>query len=285
MMGRMSRVLLGLLLLLTGLAPGLAGTATAAGEEPTLATPRTLHYEAELTLTMEGLSGSGSAVGDFDFARPAFHVKTTTRVEDLALTIEMILLDGRLYIFNPDRDRWEYRDLGPADLAEAAPPPRLATHPTASYTRAGSEPIGGVQTARWRASNDFNLLTVGLIGREFGGILLEETLTVEAWIGAADRFLYRQSIVEAGKVTGLGSTAEPPSPVASETIYRYSNVNQPVTIVAPAGAVPAAAAPPGLATLPGGTAPDLIARALLTGLPFTPEALAQRLLPGARHLP
>lgn len=271
---------LGTLLALASLPGAMALPAAAATDEPTVATPQTLHYQSEITIILAGQGITSVAEGDFDLAHSAFHLTTVTQFGGVTSREELILLDGRLYGFNPDRNRWEYRMLSPAEIKTASKGPTVVAHPTARYEQVGTETITGAATSHWRASGDYNLLTPAIIQGEFGGFLVEETLTTEVFIGAADGYLYRQIGQEDGTMTGLGATADPPTPTSSKAIYNYSDFDQPVTIVAPAGAVPVGGGGGGTPPLTSAGTADLLARLAQFGRPFTAEALARLLLPG-----
>jgi hypothetical protein len=261
---------------------GLLGATTlpvSAADEPKIAMPQTLHYQSEVTIVLAGQGITSVAEGDFDFARTAFHLTTLTQFGGVTSREELILLDGRLYSFNPDRNRWEYRTLSPAERETAAAGPKVVIHPTARYQQVGTEAIAGAATSHWRASGDYNLLTPAIIQGEFGGFLVEETLTTEAFIGLNDGYLYRQTGQEEGTMTGLGATADPPMPTSSKAIYDYSNFDQPVTITAPEGAVPAGGGGGGAPPLTSADTAALIARMTQFGPPFTAEGLARLLIP------
>jgi hypothetical protein len=266
--------LLSVLLVLAGLL-GAAASPVAAADEPVVATPQTLHYHAEVTILLAGQGATSVAEGDFDLVHSAFHLTAVTQVGAQTTQTELIVLDGRLYTFNLDRNRWEYRTLSPAEQATAVMAPKVLVHPTARYQQAGTETIGGVATSQWQASNDYNLLTPAIIQGQLGGILVEETFTTEVYIGIDDGYLYRQTGMEDGTMTGLGSTAQSPAPASSKAIYDYSNFDQPVTITAPAGAVPIGGPGGGPPMSPGEGPPGLVARLAQLGLPFSAETLAR----------
>ncbi len=230
------------LLIVVGLC-ALGAAPALAAEVPTIATPTTYRYHADIAITIGASSATGTADGEIDLARQAFHLTIVATQDGEQIRQELILLDDRLYIYSEARQRWEYVDLSrggrPADLPEATLPPlALPAHPTAPYQQIGMARIGGATVNLWRADGPYNLLLPILARDEFGGVFLQETLTVEAAIGATDRYLYRLTVKEAGEVTELGPTATTLTTATSDLAYSYSDFDQPVTIVAPPGAVP-----------------------------------------------
>src|SRR4051812_8007716 len=114
-MRRFPAWLLGALLAVASL-PLTATLPAMAADEPAIATPQTLHYHAEVAINLAGQGATSVAEGDFDLLRNAFHLATVTQIGGVTSREEVILLDGRLYGFNPDRNRWEYRALSPAEV-------------------------------------------------------------------------------------------------------------------------------------------------------------------------
>lgn len=211
--------------------------------EPTIATPMTYRYRANIAIVIGESEATGTADGEIDLARQAFHL-TIVAVEDgQQIRQELILLDGRLYIYNEIEQRWEYLDLprdeAPSGLPETTLPPlELPQHPTATYQPNGTEQIDGMTTNRWRADGPYNLLLPVLSPDEFGGIFIEETLTVDVAIGATNRYLYRMTVKESGKVTEVGPTVATFRAATSDLAYSFKDFDQPLTITAPPGAVP-----------------------------------------------
>jgi hypothetical protein len=237
--------------------------------EPTIATPQTYRYHADIDITLADSAATGTADGEIDLARRAFRLTIVAEEDGVKIRQELILLDNRLYIYSEARQRWEYIDLRngdlPGDLPETTLPPlELPQHPAAAYQSAGTEQIGAVTVDRWRASGPYNLLLPALSPNEFAGIFLEETLAIEAAIGQTDRYLYRLTVREAGKLTELGATTTTLTTVRSDLAYTYSDFNQPVTIVAPPGAVPLPSNP-GDFLREGGTPLSRMARDNRTG--------------------
>ncbi|MFN8540169.1 MAG: hypothetical protein U0232_22155 [Thermomicrobiales bacterium] len=210
-----------------------------AADTPAVAKPRTYHYHAEVAATVAGDAVNAVGEGDYDFVNRAFHVVATSQAGVASVRLELLLVDGKLYTYDARQQRWVYDTLTPEEVdAFFAMLPSVPKHPTTAYAADGTEQIGGAETARWRASDAYNVLIPSLTSRGFTGSLLEETLTDELLIGKANGYLYRASILEDGKTTRLGGSSLASSPVSSKTIYTYSDFDRPVTITAPEGAVP-----------------------------------------------
>lgn len=226
--------------LLLALILGTAPSATAGGE-PTTARPQSYRYHADIALSADGVDATGTGDGEFDLANNAFHIVAESRAEDVTIRLEFYLVDGKLYSFNPRRNRWEYITLDESDLKTLLPlpGPKVPVHPTATYETAGTATIGGATTQRWRASGDFNALIPSLTRNAFTGSLLEEVLTSESFIGAENRYLFRTVTTEQGIATRLGGATSSPQPISSRLVYEYSAFDQPITITPPPGAVPA----------------------------------------------
>lgn len=270
-----------LLLTLCGLFAASAAP-TLANDEPTIAMPKTYHYHADIALNLSGSAATGYGDGDFDLTRQAFHVTIVAEDAQRKIRLELILIDNRLYIYNEQRQRWEYSDIAPGQTPEGLPQntvPALSLpkHPTAPYQRSGEETIAGATTNKWRAVGPYNVLLPIITARTFSGALIEETLSVEALIGAANNYLYRLAVEEAGTITELGERAAPPSQVASKLAYTYSNFDQPVTITAPEGAVPASRSASG--GLIGGDFTAPVARVTQLADTSDAERIIQILLP------
>lgn len=217
---------------------------TLAKNEPTIAAPDTFRYHADITLNIAGSTATGYAEGEIDRVRQAFHLTIVAEEDGVKIRQELILLDDRLYIYDEQRQRWEYIDVPagqtPEDLPETTLPAlTIPEHPTAAYERTGEEMIAGEQTDKWRAAGRYNLLQPIITPNIFSGVLIEESLAAEALIGTANMYLYRLSLDETGTITELGDNVNPPITIDSKLVYTYSDFDQPVTITAPEGAVPA----------------------------------------------
>jgi hypothetical protein len=268
-------------LLLVACLCAVSALPTLALAEPTIATPQTYRYHADIAITLTDSAATGSADGEIDVARQALRLTATVTSEGQRIRLEIILVDNRLYVFNEQRQRWEYVDLaassGDPNLPSAnlIPPLKLPQHPAATYQPAGSEQIGQSTVDRWRADGPYNVLLPVLTPRTFGGTFVEERLTIEAAIGANDRYLYRLTVREDGTMTPLGLPNTQPTAIKSDLTYSYSDFNAPVTIVAPPNAVPAPNGP-GTALREAGTLLSRVARDTGTG---TLPAIVRTLLP------
>ena len=275
-------------LLLVACLAAFGAVSAAAQGEPTLATPKTYHYHADLTLNLAGDEASANADGDIDVTRQALHLTVVSQSGASKIRLELILLDKRLYIYNEQRQRWEYTDLpageNPTVPAGAAPTPaQNIKHPTATYQRVGEETFGGASVEHWRASGPYNVLIPIVNARTIAGTLLQETLTDDVLIGTANRYLYRLQGHEEGTIATFGAGADDVGPVRSDTTYTYSNFDQPVTITAPEGAVPAQSGAPRSLTV--GAAGTILERAVALPPDGGAEFAARLLLPTAVSLP
>jgi hypothetical protein len=226
----------------------LGAVPTLALGEPTTASPRTYHYHAAVALTLAGGDATAYGDGDFDAAANAFHLVVVAQSGATTVRTEFIFVNNRLYVYNEQRGRWEYTDIpdgAPQGNTANLPPPsqRLIAHPTATYARAGEETIGGDSVVQWRASGPYNVLLPIINAQTVGGVFVEETVATEALIGAANNYLYRFNVREEGTSTIISPGAPPPDTLRTNNTYTFSNFDQPVTITAPEGAVPAPGAP------------------------------------------
>ena len=217
---------------------------TLASDVPMIATPKTYRYHADIALSLPDSAATGYTDGEIDLVRQAFHLTIVAEEDRVKIRQELILLDNRLYIYSEVRQRWEYVDVRAGQTPEGLPETtlpalKLPEHPTAPYQRVGEETVGGAAMNKWRAAGPYNVLLPIISPRTFSGVLIEEILSAEALIGAANNYLYRLSVEETGTITELSDRPNPPSTIASKLAYTYGNFDQPVTITAPAGAVPA----------------------------------------------
>ncbi|HEY8599165.1 MAG TPA: hypothetical protein VIL85_12085 [Thermomicrobiales bacterium] len=221
-----------------------SGLSALAKNEPTIATPRTFRYHADIALNLSGSTATGYGDGEFDLARQAFHLTVVAEEDGMQIRQELILVNNRLYIYSEERQRWEYLDVPAGQAPEGLPATTLPAltvpkHPTATYERVGEETIAAATTNKWRAAGPYNVLLPILSPRTFSGVFIEDTLSVEAFIGATNNYLYRLNVDEMGTITELSDRPNPPATITSKLTYTYSDFDQPVTITAPAGAVPA----------------------------------------------
>ena len=221
----------------------LTAPAALAADQPTIATPQSYRYHADIAITIGESRATGTADGEIDLVRQAFRLTVVATEDGQQVRQELILIDNRLYIYNEQRQRWEYLDLvpdeGPTGLPETTLPPlELPRHPAAAYEPLGTAQIDGATTNRWRAAGPFNQLVAFVSPREFGGLFIEETLTVEVAIGAANNYLYQMTIKEAGTVSEVGETTSTFRTATSDLAYAFKDFDQPLAITAPPNAVP-----------------------------------------------
>jgi len=216
-----------------------APSATFAAGEPATTAPQTYHSQSIITLSLGGTTATGRGEGDYDVANAAFHVRSTAEDGTTQVVIEIILLNDRLYIYSSQRQRWEYITIQPQTRQLLVSGPKVVAHPTAAYQPTGQETLDGAAVQRWRAQGDYNVLLPILSQRAFAGSLIQEAITAEAFIGTQDRYLRRTVLTEQGTIRELGPGQRAPEAVTSNIRADYSRFNQPVTITAPEGAVPA----------------------------------------------
>lgn len=224
----------------------VAATPATAAAEPAVAAPRTYHQRADIALTLLGSSAAGYSEGDFDLLNKAFHVKATIEGDGQQVLVDIILLGDRIYSYNQQQQRWEYITLPQADLDLPMPGPTVPIHPTAAYQALGDETVDITAVQHWQAQGNYNVLLPLLSQQAFSGSFIQETVTADIFISAADNYLYRAIVQEQGTSQKLGMGQSVPQPLSSKTSYNYSAFNQPVTITAPEGAVPASDGTPPL---------------------------------------
>jgi len=216
-----------------------APSAAFAAGEPATTAPQTYHSQSLITLSLGGTTVTGQGEGDYDVANAAFHVRSTAGDGATQVVIELILLNDRLYIYSSQRQRWEYITIQPQARQLLVSGLKVVAHPTAAYESTGQETLDGAAVQRWRAQGDYNVLLPILSQRAFAGSLIQEAITAEAFIGTQDRYLRRTVLTERGTIRELGPGKRAPEAVTSNIRADYSRFNQPVTIAAPEGAVPA----------------------------------------------
>ncbi len=86
---------------------------------------------------------------------------------------------------------------------------------------------------------DYNVLIPLQSARALNGSFLQEVVTADVLIGTANSYLYRIILGERGTIQELGTKRSAKTPILSNIVYNYSAFDQPVTITAPADAVPA----------------------------------------------
>ncbi len=252
MRSRSLHAFLGSALVLFAIALAARGAApVAATPLPALATPRSAHLALDLTIgggatTGESFTISARGEGDIDTARRAMQFTYTLRLPtelggtapaSAPLTAELIMVDGRIYLRDPATKQWTWLAAPDGSANEALFAPNFAdfggTPP--DFARVGPELLNGAATTRWHASYDLADL---LPAEPSTTTLPEMTLEIDYWIGDADRYVRRVAL---GMAFAVPATDESGGNFSLTMALTYSNFDQPVQIVAPAGATPAAA--------------------------------------------
>lgn len=217
-----------------------AGREVIAREEaPAIAPFSTAHIVIAGTISAAGQELPVQGEGDIDAARGASHL--TVGLPGTAL--ETIVVDGRTYSRNVATGRWEYTEGTGANGVNAA---QLAPYDPATiraagrnFSRVGGETVGGVAATHWRADVDLARLLgltggLGLLGS--GG----DSAMMDLWIGDADGRLRRLLVTAQGTANpAVGTAGATPAPSRLTMTVTFSNFDQPVSIIAPPGAVPA----------------------------------------------
>ncbi len=256
-MGRkLTGTILGIALLLLAIVLAARGAApVAAAPLPTTATPKSAHVTLAMSMTGGTTAGdsfnlSAQGEGDLDTARQAARFSYTLQLPadlsaiaptDGSLTAELILVDGRIYTHDPTTKQWTWLALpsGSASGSFFAPDPAALGSTPPDFVRVGPEQLHGAATTHWHASYDLaDLLPVEAASsaQPSAAPLPDMTLEIDYWIGDADSYVHRITMALAFAATDpddLGGT------FGLTLSLTYSNFDQPVQIVAPAGATPA----------------------------------------------
>ena len=250
--------------LFCALAGAGAGATLARDEAPAITPFATAHLVIAGMVSAQGQELPVQGEGDIDAARGASRLTVAL----LGAAFETIVVDGRTYNRSGTTGRWEYSEGAGANGFNAA---RLAPYDPATiraagrnFVRIGPETIDGAATTHWRADADLARL-IGVVPGAGPGGFDSSAATMDLWIGDADWRLRRLVVVSQGATPTASAAASPPRLNLTLT---FSNFDQPVPIIAPLGAVPAATP----RAIPIGTP---IARASATSaanIPATPVA-------------
>lgn len=259
----------------------LPGAATAAPPRegmPTILPPKTAHLRLDATMasTLEATDQHFVvwAEGDLDVERNA--AQLAIAIPDMA-TIEMIQVDGRLYVRELPGGQWVEDASDGAAAMPLNPGDSLGMAPEGlEFQRVGPERINDAPTTHWHADVDYAKL-LGLEPEGLGEEPFQLVFTMDLWVGDDDGYLHRFAMDMAMSATDEG-TGQAASFTAS-LIMTFSNFDAPVAIAAPADAVPAENALAGpqarLPVLSGGLA------SLQGAIGRTPNAASFALAPAA----
>lgn len=210
---------------------------TRARDEAPMITPfATAHLVIAGTVSAQGQELPVQGEGDIDAARGASRLTVAL----LGAAFETIVVDGRTYNRSGTTGRWEYSEGAGAGGFNAA---RLAPYDPATiraagrnFVRIGPETIDGAATTHWRADADLARL-IGVVPGAGPSGFDSSAATMDLWIGDADGRLRRLVVASEGAAPTASAATGPPRLNLTLT---FSNFDQPVPIIAPLGAVPAA---------------------------------------------
>jgi hypothetical protein len=257
MKGRAIRTLVGIGLLILSIVLAARGAAlVAAAPLPTTATPTTAHLSMAMTMggtdtaTGETYEVSARGEGDLDNARQAaqFSYEMTLPAELVgtdplpsAITIAMVMVDGRLYTRDPDTQQWMWMALPDGYATQQLAPDfndfGAAFGGTApEFLLVGPADVNGAATTHWHAEYDLaEMFDDPAFAPESGaGPLPSMLMTIDIWIGDADSYVHRAKMgmhFSIPEEDGIGGD------FSMTMMQTYSNFDQPVEIVAPADAV------------------------------------------------
>ena len=191
------------------------------------------------------------------------------------LAVAVVAVDRKLYWRDPVLGTWSWTANTAAQDGQATFSPDtlgLTGFDGLNFVALRKEVLGGITTTHWHADLDL----AALLAAESGAVppdpatrLPQLTAAVDLWIGDADGYLHRIDFAVAMKVADAGGPAVTLDVSFALTL---SNFDRPVTIVAPAGAVPAATDPTSVAPasalagmLPSGVGSSLSALPLGAG--------------------
>ncbi len=228
----------------------VARAAAQAQDQPTIVPFQTAHVRYEMRVLVVGEQVRFGGEGDIDAARNASRL--TLQIPGVTST-EVIAIDGRTYVRDPDRNQWIYTDEAMAGsglgLSGNAAVPDLSPF---QFARVGPDMVGGAPATHWRANVDFAELSDQLgLDPEVAAQLEEVGLagTIDIWVGNNDSYLHRFAINLQSSIPDP-QTGQPVNFTIAMSMT-FSNFNAPVQITAPANASPAPATG-GAITTPSG---------------------------------
>ena len=283
------QLILGVLLLLLALVLAAygAGPVRATGL-PQFALPQTAHLQFDGSLRVSdresasAMALTASGQGDYDQVRQAAQLRAeivsqgteagVPQTERVAVAV--VAVDGKLYWRDPALGTWSWTANTAAQGGQATFSPDtlgLGGFAGLNFVALRKEVLAGATTTHWHADLDFAALAaeVGVVPSDPATPLPQITATVDLWIGDTDGYLHRIDFTLAMAVTDANGPA-----LTLDATYAltFSKFDQPVTIVAPGGAVPASADPTSAAPasalagmLPAGVGSSLSALPLGTG--------------------
>jgi hypothetical protein len=286
MNGRTIRTLLGIGFLLLSVALAARSAAPAAAAPlPKIATPSSAHIALELEMSFsDAASGESQKItargeGDFDTKREAMQLSYEMQLppdfpgadpQAESMAVAMVVVGDRLYMRDPTTQQWMWSDLPEGGYAALQLAPDFSAWNTelagsdTEFNPVGPEDVNGAATTHWRLELDFaKLFGDPDLAPEGGDATIPPMImTYDLWIGDADRYVHRMAM---GMDFSIPEEEEGGGSFSMAMVMTYSKFDQPVEIVAPAGATPMGeSATPELST---GLFPSF------SGLPFGGAAL------------
>lgn len=251
---RIARVFLAMAVLLTGAwattgcsvfkadpAEAMESSNNAMAELETMSFSADMEVEAEgqtVPITMEGVCKLPSDT----------KITMTTTAGGETFEVEMIVLGETAYTKYPGSDQWGSIDTG---VSQAAPGQTSSPTSYLAYLQSfadvedlGNEQVGDVECYHWAVDVDeAGLMDVVLEQAETGGVTIEDpatidmlrgvyenaTIDIEVWVGTDDMLVRKEVIA----MTTTGDIA-----MKMRGTILFDDFNEPVTIEAPADAVP-----------------------------------------------
>ncbi len=163
------------------------------------------------------------------------------------LSLAVVTVDGKTYWRYPVTGTWSWMANTPemeGQLDFSLDPLDLTRLNGLNFVALRKETLGGATTTHWHADVDLAALLAaqggGAVPSDPGMPLPQLAVAVDLWIGDDDGYLHRFDLALAMSVADASG---PAVRFIAAFALTFSNFDQPVTIVAPAGAVPVSSAP------------------------------------------
>lgn len=264
------RPLAGIILAAVLIASGLLGASPAAaqGAVPQIKDFRSAHFDLVVKVDARGTAVTIPGSGDFEVDPATHQVKMQFQMSAMGEQIEFILLNEQMYL-RTRQGQWQTMSLrdagamsggnaamiggmsGPQSMmgmgmGSSAEMQRLMT-----FTQAGQETIDGTPTTRWNFTLNSQAIAqfmtgAPMSGGQSGGMSQEqmaEMMRNARFTGAMNvandtGFLKRMSMdIQISVPASAAGASGRPMEIHQEFTITFSRFNQPVNIVAPAGAV------------------------------------------------
>ncbi len=229
---------------------------------------RSAHFDLSVRIETRDVTLTVPGSGSFEVDPATRSVKMQMQMSAMGQSIELILLDQKLYLKAGANQPWQEVDTGQNQAANRsmmamAPSQQIANlQRIASVTPAGTETIDGAATTKYTFTfNSQELANVfmmfpGMTGGRVGNpmtaqdqqmvaeLLRNAQLNGEMWVLNDSQYLKRlrmNIVIQVPPGMGQGQaamTSGQPETVREEITVTFSRFNEPVNIVAPPGAVP-----------------------------------------------